>query len=107
MNSTSPLVCNMSVFTQEQRDDHISKTLQLIQGVKHVREVVQGYEFIFPGETEFISRLAEFISNERLCCPFLNFTLTIAPDMEPIVLSLTGPAGTQEFLQAEFAGAIP
>jgi hypothetical protein len=46
-----------------------------------------------------ISRIAEFISNERLCCPFLNFTLNVVSIHEPVSLSLTGPLGTQEFLR--------
>jgi hypothetical protein len=51
-------------------------------------------------------KIAEFVSNERLCCPFLEFTLNVIADEEPVSLSLTGPAGTQEFLRAEFDGAI-
>jgi hypothetical protein len=106
MNSDTPLVCNMNVFTPEQREAHILKTIQLSQSVQSVQEVENGYEFVFPNGTDFISRIAEFISNERLCCPFLRFTLTVSPGSEPITLSLSGPLGTQEFLKAEFAGAI-
>ena len=106
MNSDTPLVCNMNVFTPEQREAHILKTIELTQFIQSVQEVENGYEFIFPNETDFISWLAEFISNERLCCPFLKFTLTISPGSESITLSLSGPIGTQEFLKAEFAGAI-
>jgi hypothetical protein len=90
MNPDYPLLCNMDVFTSVQK----------------VQEVENGYEFTFPNETQLISRIAEFISNERLCCPFLKFTLTIISNREPVSLSLTGPLGTQEFLRAEFSGAI-
>ena len=62
--------------------------------------------FLFPNEAEFISRIAEFISNERLCCPFLRFTLNVNSNQGPVSLSLTGPHGTQEFLRAEFDGAF-
>jgi hypothetical protein len=106
MNSNAPLVCNMGVFTPTQRESHIQKTTELIRAVQNVHKVENGYELTFPNETEFISRIAEFISNERLCCPFLNFTLNIVSNREPVSLSLTGPLGTQEFLRAEFSGAI-
>jgi hypothetical protein len=97
----------MDVFTPAQREAHIQTTTQLFRAVQHVHELERGYAFAFPNETEFISQLAEFISMERLCCPFLEFSLQILPEPTPISLSLTGPTGTQEFLRAEFGGAIP
>ena len=106
MNPDTPLVCNMDVFTSAQREAHIQTTTELIQALQSVEEVKNGYEFTFPNETEFISKIAEFISNERLCCPFLKFTLNILSNLEPLSLSLTGPLGTQEFLRAEFDGAF-
>ena len=106
MNPDTPLVCNMDVFTSAQREAHIQTTTELIQALQSVQEVKNGYEFTFPNETEFISKIAEFISNERLCCPFLKFTLNILSNREPVSLSLTGPLGTQEFLRAEFDGAF-
>ena len=106
MNSDTPLACNMDVFTSAQRESHIQTTTQLVQAIQSIQEIENGYEFIFPNETKFISRIAEFISNERLCCPFLKFTLNVFANSEPIALSLIGPIGTQEFLRAEFGGAI-
>jgi hypothetical protein len=106
MNSDTPLACNMRVFTSAQRESHIQTTTELIQAVQSVQEVGNGYEFRFPNETEFISKIAEFISNERLCCPFLTFTLNVVSNREPVSLSLTGPLGTEEFLRAEFDGAF-
>src|SRR5215207_4771376 len=106
MNSETALVCNMGVFSPNQRESHTRTTTDLIQAVQSVRGVENGYELTFPNETKFISKIAEFISNERLCCPFLKFTLNIISDHEPLSLALTGPIGTQEFLRAEFDGAI-
>ena len=107
MNTNIPLACNMDVFTPAQRETHIQTTTELIQRVQSVRGIENGYEFRFPNEIRFISRIAEFISNERLCCPFLAFNLNVRSNDELISLSLTGPIGTQEFLRAEFDGAIP
>ena len=64
-------------------------------GLKARRE---GLEFAATGETlELIGRAIEA---ERRCCPFLRFQLTVEPDQLGIVLEVTGPAGTAEFLQA-------
>ena len=106
MKSDVPLVCDMGVFTSTQREAHIQNTHQLIQSVRSIGELENGYEFIFPGESRIISMVSEFILNERLCCPFLKFTMNVDSNDEPITLSLTGPIGTQEFLRAEFEGVF-
>ena len=100
----TPLVCNMDAFTPAERENHIQTTTQLFQRVQTVHEVENGFEFIFPNfdAAENLTQLAEFIFNERRCCPFLEFTLKIPPNDAPISLLLTGPEGTQEFLRAEF-----
>lgn len=106
MNETIPLACNMGVFTPAQREAHILSTTELIRRIEVIQDIESGYLFTFPNETELIAKLAEFISNERLCCPFLKFTLSVSQDNEPISLALTGPLGTQEFLREEFSGAF-
>ena len=106
MNSDVPLACNIDVFTPIQRDLHLQNTLQLVQAVHGVDQVENGYEFTFPNQTELISKIAEFIIYERMCCPFLKFTLQVNSNSEPVSLLLTGPEGTQAFLRAEFRGAI-
>ena len=106
MNSEPALVCNMDVFTPVQRENHTHITTQLIHVLQGIQEVENGYEFMFPNEADVLLRIAEFITNERLCCPFLEFTLHVLSSREPISLSLTGPIGTREFLQAEFEEAF-
>ena len=106
MNPDISLACNMDVFTPVQRESHIQVTTELIEVVQSIKAVENGYMLTFPNETEYISKIAEFISNERLCCPFLEFNLHILSNYEPVSLSLTGPVGTQEFLRLEFGGAI-
>jgi hypothetical protein len=104
----TPLVCNMDVFTPAERENHIRTTTQLFQSVQTVHEVKNGFEFMFPNfdVAENLTQLAEFMFNERRCCPFLEFTLKITPNDTPISLLLTGPEGTQEFLRAEFSVAF-
>ena len=100
-----PLICNMGVFTPAQREVHIAVTSQLFQTVQDVREAENGFEFTFPSPTS-LAKMGEFMANERLCCPFLEFTLKVSSDNAPIALSLTGPQGTQEFLRFEFGEAF-
>jgi len=97
MKSSIPLACNMDVFTPAERESYKQTTLKLYQSVQGIQEAANGFEFIFPNESEIITGLAEFISKERLCCPFLEFTLKVASNNAPISLLLTGPEGTPEF----------
>jgi hypothetical protein len=102
------IYCNMDVFTPAERETHIQTTTRLFQTVQGIHETQNGYEFIFPNlnGSKSIAAFAEFISNERRCCPFLEFTLKISSKDQPISLALTGPEGTQEFLREEFSEAF-
>ena len=106
MKANYPLVCNMGVFSPAQREAHVLTTTQLFKSVQSVQEADNGYEFTFPNESDLIVRIGEFVANERLCCPFLTFNLNVSPDTQPVSLTLTGPVGTREFLQAELDGAF-
>ena len=97
------IYCNMDVFTLDERESHIQATTRLFQSVQSIHEVENGYGFTFPNYgSESLPAFAEFISNERRCCPFLEFTLKIPSNDKPTSLLLTGPEGTQEFLREEF-----
>lgn len=106
MNTSTPLACNMGIFTPVQREAHILNTTQLMQGIQRIQEIENGYAFLLPNESKVIAKITEFISNERLCCPFLTFTLKVDSNDQPVTLALTGPTGTQEFLREEFHGAF-
>jgi hypothetical protein len=43
--------------------------------------------------------VCELILAERECCPFLTFELTAQPNMGPMIVRMTGPAGTKDFLK--------
>jgi len=48
-----------------------------------------------------LTKAAEFISLERLCCPFLRFSLEVEPEGGPIWLRLTGREGVKAFIREE------
>jgi hypothetical protein len=60
----------------------------------------EGLRLQFSPVGETLSTIAAVIEAERECCRFLRFRLTVEPDAGPIVLELTGPRGTAEFLDA-------
>ena len=62
-------------------------------------ELPDGYVFHVPGDKKSMGFVWEAIVAERECCPFLTFELTAQPNMGPVSVRVTGPAGTKEFLK--------
>ena len=66
-----PIACELSEGGQRSRREEISR--ELFSGCKDMRELEDGYEFVFPGGEEWIERLARFVAEERECCRFFAF----------------------------------
>jgi hypothetical protein len=90
----------MTALPADEREAHHALIRQLMtELVGEIRELPDGLAFRFPsGEYEVVCR---FVSRERLCCPFLTFSLEVSPERGPLWLRLTGPAGVKAFLRAE------
>ncbi len=95
-----PIACELSEEGQRSRRDEISH--KLFSGCKDVRELEDGYEFVFPGAQEWIEGLARFVAEERECCRFFAFELLFEPDLGPVSLRMRGPVGTKEVLEGQF-----
>jgi hypothetical protein len=63
-------------------------------------KIVAGYQFEFAPEAETLRLVADMIDAERQCCRFLRFALTVEPGTGPLRLEVTGPEGSQEFVEA-------
>lgn len=74
----------------------------LFSAIREARELPDGYRLAFPGEGEWMTRLAEFIAFERGCCPFFTFELLCEPKAGPIWLTLRGPEGVKDLIRAEW-----
>ena len=97
------LVCNPGALGPEQRRKHEDLTAELLGKADAVHELPNGLAFLFSNEKPTLLQITEFISDEQLCCPFLEFGVHVEPQKARLQLSLTGPEPTRQFLQAEFA----
>jgi len=59
-----------------------------------------GLRWQFAPAQGLLEHITRVIDAERRCCPFLRFQLTVEPDGGPVLLAVTGPTGTHEFLNA-------
>ncbi len=97
------LVCNLNVFTPEDRIRHDAAAHSVFTQVEETRELDTGYAFRLP--VHLLQIAAEFVSLERLCCSFLQFGLQLSSD-GVLWLSLTGPEGVKHLLNAELGISV-
>jgi hypothetical protein len=69
----------------------------LVARSSELRAVEHGYALRF--ESKDAEVVFAVIASERQCCPFFRFEITLEPAAGPIWLTLTGPAGTREFIE--------
>jgi hypothetical protein len=98
----APFACNATALNGEQRQRWLALTASLIAAKQEVRELPNGYAFRFTADTQMVRDAAEFITYERLCCPFFDFELKVEREGGPFWLSLTGREGVKQFIRSEF-----
>jgi hypothetical protein len=102
----SPLACDMTAIPPEQRQAHWDKSRELFSHIEEFRELSNGYELRFASGSSLLLKLAEFISLEKLCCPFLGFVIEVEPEGGPVWLRLTGRDGVKTFIREEIGGLL-
>jgi hypothetical protein len=96
----------MDAIEVEKREVHIANAKALFANVSHIRELDNGYAFCLGNEAVVLQSLVEFISLEKLFCPFIGFTIRIEPEGGDIWLELVGREGVKPFIQAEIGEII-
>jgi hypothetical protein len=97
-NHDIPIACDLTAIDAEARTTHLATAEQLLRAdAAEVQELPDGLAFRYAAEQ--YPQVAQFIANERLCCPFFSFVLEVTPANGPIWLRITGGAGVKDFLQ--------
>ena len=102
----SPIACDMTAIEPGLRARHVATGGEVLRAVAEIQELPDGYAFRLPAEPDTLHKTVEFISLERLCCPFLGFTLAVEPEGGPVWLRLTGRVGVKEFIREEVSGLL-
>jgi hypothetical protein len=102
-NIESPFACVMGAIASDKRERHLANARELFRQVIEIREQPSGYAFGLPTDSATLLRIVEFVSLERLCCPFFGFALELEPEDGNVWLRLSGRDGVKAFIRAEMA----
>lgn len=102
----SSIACNMNAIDPELRAGHVAQSAHLFRSAEEIRELPDGFAFQLPADSDTLLKTAEFVSLERLCCPFLGFTLEVSPEGGPVWLRLTGREGVKAFIREEVGSLL-
>ena len=100
LSVNTPIACSLTAV--ELRDREATLLARFRSAVVETEELHDGYAFQLSGDREWIGPVAELIAAERECCPFLTFEVVAQPNKGPVILRVTGPAGTKEFVRNVF-----
>ncbi len=103
----SPFACDMTAIPPERRDKHFATIGTLFRSVESLRELPNGYAFCLSNEPDVLVTAAQFISLERFCCPFFEFSLQVEREGGAVWLALSGREGVKPFIMAEIGDHLP
>ncbi len=101
--SETVIACDPNAIPADQREHWVETGKQVYAAVQEARELADGYQFRLPADSAMLLKVAEYITNERLCCAFLRFTVEVEPNSGPIWLRLTGSMDVNEYLRSALA----
>ena len=96
----TPIACSLT--TPELREREATLLAQFRSAVVETEELQDGFAFHLTGGGKVIDLTAELIGAERECCPFLTFEVVALPNKREVIVRVTGPAGTKQFVKSVF-----
>ncbi|MEL6406541.1 MAG: hypothetical protein AAFR81_19385 [Chloroflexota bacterium] len=101
------IICDLSIFTDEDREQHMQLGQEIFAKVCEVQETDSGYALRLPDEDGIILKLAAFINNDRRCCQFIHFDLTVKSYSKGIWLTMKGDSDeAKATIQGELMGLV-
>lgn len=100
------IACDVSAVSPDKQEYWVKEIVpKLYMAVQEIQELPDGYALRLPTDPDILMLVAEDLNIERLCCPFVRYTLEIEPNKGPFWLKMTGGEGVKEFLKLAFESA--
>lgn len=98
----TPFACNMNALNADEKKRVLELLKELKAKKQEIKELPDGYAFRYSMDNQNIKDVAEFITYERLCCPFFHFDLTVEKENGSVWFTLKGREGVKDFIEIEF-----
>ena len=103
---TSTFFCDLGALTNHQRQRHGELAKKLHPLVVDYEELSDGYAITVRSVQAVEADLEEFMTLERLCCPFFTLGLELenrnANEERTYILKITGEGDIKPFIRDEF-----
>ena len=96
-----PIACDLNALTAAERQRRRMLAGVLVQAIVGRAELDHGFELRVDSARLDFPALAEWITLERRCCPFLHFRVELATGDGPVTVALSGGDGVKDFLRTE------
>lgn len=106
MSNKTQLACDLSAINDDELEDHKINSEAVFTSIQDVQELSDGYSFRIPTKTKLIKQAGAFMSLERKCCPFFNFSLEVTADHGPVWFKVTGDDQIKEFIKQNMVAQI-
>jgi hypothetical protein len=100
-DSGQPMACNLKAISPAERPRYNELVKRLRASVSERIELAEGFKYKLNSKVIALPEVAEWITMERLCCPFLTFQLDVTSKGDHH-LTLRGPSGAKAIIQEEF-----
>jgi hypothetical protein len=101
-DSMTGFYCNVKAFTKEERLQYNELTAKLKTARTGTQELPDGYSFKLDPKQVSLAEVAEWVADERKCCPFFTFEISVEAETGALTLSLKGREGVKPFIRMEF-----
>jgi hypothetical protein len=102
-----PIACDLTVFTPEERAEHLERTRKVFSAIGHLTEDVDGFTLTFTAARELRDDVGRWIEGEQRCCPFFVFDVTGDRGDDSFAVQISGPDGAKEILRSIFEAPAP
>ena len=97
-----PFACDMTAFSPAQRARHHELASAIRPAIVGTEETADGYAARFEMKDELVMTLAEFVTLERLCCPWLTLAIETEREGGALRLRVTSVPAAKAAIRAEF-----
>jgi hypothetical protein len=97
--TTPVLACTPGAIPRHLRQRWMTTGKQVYAAIEEVQELADGFACRLPMDTETLGKLTDYVSLDRLCCPFVHWTIEIEPNGGPLWLTMKGGDGVKALLR--------